>query len=281
MTIATNNGVPLIRDGKVVTSCSCCGGWFCYSPAAGACCNGTQCRVVQQCDCDTENGEVWFGAGTTCAGGACCNGTSCRIVERCGCDTENGEVFKGFGTVCDPNPCCLDSSGNPCGLLPNAGRPSNVYLTISGTGSVTLNRTYELTWSQQDFGWRNDRNSQGFLEDPIVRYGDSPCSRASAFGGCLPVENSPSFRVSMYVQVISPNNYQIVASYEDYVYLPFGACNCTRWSVFGGFSNFPLCWGCDPSTGDSITGSIASYQASHGEVQQQNPVAILSVNPLP
>ena len=30
MTIATNNGVPIIRDGKVVTDCGCCGGWYCF-----------------------------------------------------------------------------------------------------------------------------------------------------------------------------------------------------------------------------------------------------------
>lgn len=33
MTIATNNGVPIIRDGKVVTDCGCCGGWYCCPPA--------------------------------------------------------------------------------------------------------------------------------------------------------------------------------------------------------------------------------------------------------
>lgn len=30
MTIATNNGVPIIQGGKIVTDCSCCGGWSCY-----------------------------------------------------------------------------------------------------------------------------------------------------------------------------------------------------------------------------------------------------------
>lgn len=30
MTIATNNGVPIIQGGKIVTDCACCGGWSCY-----------------------------------------------------------------------------------------------------------------------------------------------------------------------------------------------------------------------------------------------------------
>lgn len=33
MTIATNNGVPIIQNGKFVTSCACCGGWYCCPPA--------------------------------------------------------------------------------------------------------------------------------------------------------------------------------------------------------------------------------------------------------
>lgn len=41
MTIATNNGVPIIRDGKVVTSCSCCGGWSCRSRF----CDGLECLL--------------------------------------------------------------------------------------------------------------------------------------------------------------------------------------------------------------------------------------------
>jgi len=240
------NGSLLVKSGSLQTTCACCG-WSCYAPDAGACCDGAECRVVQQCDCDTENGEV----------------------------------FKGVGTVCSPNPCCLDLNGNPCGLLPNAGRPDNIYLTISGTGSVTLNRTFSLTWSQQDFAWVNYRNSQGFIESPIVRYGDSSCSRVSPFGGCLPQENSPSFRANIAVQITSLNTYRIVAQYDDYSYLPYGACNCTTWSVLGAFNNVPQCWGCDPSYGDSITGSIGSFQNSHGEVQQQNPIAVLSANPLP
>lgn len=216
-----------------------------------------------------------------CKEGACCNGTTCTVKPQCQCDAAAGEVFKGVGTVCSPNPCCRDPSGTSCLALPNAGRPDNVYLTISGTGSVTLNRTFSLTWSQQDFAYVNNRNSEGFLEVPIVRYGDSPCSRVSSFGGCLPQETSPPFRASMMVQIITPNTYRIVANYEDYSYLPYGACNCSSWGVIGGFSNFPQCWGCDTSYGDSITGSIGSFQVNHGEVQQQNPVAVLSTNPLP
>lgn len=32
--IATNNGVPIIQGGKIVTDCSCCGGWYCYNACA-------------------------------------------------------------------------------------------------------------------------------------------------------------------------------------------------------------------------------------------------------
>lgn len=72
MTIATNNGVPIIQNGNFVTSCACCG-WTCYAPDAGACCNGTQCRVVQQCDCNAAAGEVFKGVGTTCSPNPCCD----------------------------------------------------------------------------------------------------------------------------------------------------------------------------------------------------------------
>lgn len=57
-------------------SCSkCCGGLKCYVPADthGACCklDGT-CSIEAECDCDTENGEV-FSVGLECedAKGVC------------------------------------------------------------------------------------------------------------------------------------------------------------------------------------------------------------------
>ena len=62
MTIATNNGVPIIRDGKVVTSCSCCG---------GACCNGTTCSVKPEDQCNAAAGEVFKGVGTVCSPNPC------------------------------------------------------------------------------------------------------------------------------------------------------------------------------------------------------------------
>jgi hypothetical protein len=69
MTIATNNGVPIIRSGSIVTTCACCG-WSCYAPDAGACLSqgetGWSCRVAQQCECDAESGEVFLGQGVSC-----------------------------------------------------------------------------------------------------------------------------------------------------------------------------------------------------------------------
>jgi hypothetical protein len=31
MTIATKNGVPIIKGGSIATGCGCCGGWYCYT----------------------------------------------------------------------------------------------------------------------------------------------------------------------------------------------------------------------------------------------------------
>jgi hypothetical protein len=138
MTIATNNGVPIIRDGKVVTSCSCCGGWFCYSPTAGACCNGTQCRVVQQCDCDTEAGEVFKGVGTVCSPnpcvGRCCDQTGyCQEGSEQDC-IGAGKVWQ-QGGVCEPNTC-----PRPCGCTGNEFVPSQIVLSVSNAAFVQFFR---------------------------------------------------------------------------------------------------------------------------------------------
>ena len=60
----------------------CCGvGWSCYAPDAGACCNGTTCLVVQQCDCDPTAGQIFQGIGTTCSPNPC----------DCLCDIDGSE----------------------------------------------------------------------------------------------------------------------------------------------------------------------------------------------
>lgn len=66
--IATKNGVPIIKDGKLATSCGCCG---------GACCNGTTCTVKPQEECNAAAGEVFKGVGTVCDPNPClCCGTT-------------------------------------------------------------------------------------------------------------------------------------------------------------------------------------------------------------
>jgi hypothetical protein len=46
MTIATNNGVPIIQGGKIVTDCSCCGGWYCYDERCSLCGPGDVSSIV-------------------------------------------------------------------------------------------------------------------------------------------------------------------------------------------------------------------------------------------
>ena len=58
--------------------------------------------------------------------GACCNGTQCRVVQQGDCDTAAGEVFKGVGTVCDPNPCAI------CSCSPDFPLPSAFRMSWSG-----------------------------------------------------------------------------------------------------------------------------------------------------
>jgi hypothetical protein len=139
MSIATNNGVPIIRSGSIVTTCTCCG-WSCYAPDAGACCDGTNCRVVQQCDCDTENGEVFKGIGTTCEPNPCV-GRCCQVNGNCEdgitaaeCAERNGYGFAA-GTTCISNPCPI-----PC-CTGESRIPSSVSLRVV-TGSVS--RTDQL-----------------------------------------------------------------------------------------------------------------------------------------
>lgn len=131
MTIATNNGVPIIRSGSIVTTCACCG-WSCYAPDAGACCDGTNCRVVQQCDCDTENGEVFKGVGTVCSPNPCLTGRcclpdgSCLITDLQNCASLGGDFCLGAES-CDFSPCL-------CRFSDNEQYPSAATLSASGLG---------------------------------------------------------------------------------------------------------------------------------------------------
>jgi hypothetical protein len=51
MTIATKNGVPIIKDGSVAQNCGCCGGWSCFGPTdkTGCCDNYASYRVTVAC----------------------------------------------------------------------------------------------------------------------------------------------------------------------------------------------------------------------------------------
>lgn len=46
-----------------------------------------------------------------CKEGACCEGTTCTVMAQCQCQGA-GKVFKGVGTTCSPNPCgcCADGT---------------------------------------------------------------------------------------------------------------------------------------------------------------------------
>jgi hypothetical protein len=135
------NGALLVKGGSLQTTCTCCG-WSCYAPDAGACCDGTECRVVQRCDCDTENGEVFKGVGTTCGGiacSSCCewNGTSfvctSKTQEQC---AESGGIYR-------PIPCSGTSPCLPCDVccydFPNT---LNLEVSINVQDLVIGGRTF-------------------------------------------------------------------------------------------------------------------------------------------
>lgn len=157
MSIATNNGSVILKSGGIAQNCTCCGGWFCYSPTAGACCNGAQCRVTQQCDCNAAAGQVFKGIGTTCTGSA----------------------------------CCRDASGASCFGLTPFPYPQNLYLRIANTGSVTLNRTFTLEFT----AFASGSGGQYSIYSPNARIGSKACSFTGFAGGCSQVQQNPVFSV--------------------------------------------------------------------------------------
>jgi hypothetical protein len=217
--------------------------------------------------------------------GACCSVTSCDIRPECQCVEAAGEVFKGVGTVCSPSPCCVDASGTPCTSLPNGGRPNVVSLTISGTGSVTLNRTFTLTWNASAFRYENAP-----FPGEIVRIGTKCTEGCGSASSCRPL--NPELRA--YITVDS--FWRIGGSYQDYWKLPDFRYNqgcdnssfpVSSFPLYGGFfalSSLEIrCRLCDPSYGGVVAGGFVNpYQSSHGEVVESIPTtATLSANPLP
>ena len=53
-----------------------------------------------------------------CKEGACCQGTTCTVMPQCQCQG-TGTTFKGEGTVCTPNPClcCTNGEIHPSSLI--------------------------------------------------------------------------------------------------------------------------------------------------------------------
>lgn len=212
-----------------------------------------------------------------CKEGACCNGTTCSVKPQCQCNAAAGEVFKGVGTVCSPNPCCRDSSGVLCTSLPNGGWPNSLSVTISGTGSVTMNRTFQLTWSES----RQIYESTADFLTTFVRQGAVPCAYNAFLGGCTEVESSPSFRA----RVTLNKNQTLNFNFQDYGAPGTSGCGCGGFFGTAQFSqSFSIpCWACSGSQfvpTASISGDILP---THGEVTQTTPIATLArdANPLP
>lgn len=59
----------------------------------------TQCDGIGAC-C----GKTAYGSPT----GNIDDATTCRMVHECECDTDAGDVWHGAGTSCNPNPCCCE-----------------------------------------------------------------------------------------------------------------------------------------------------------------------------
>lgn len=215
-----------------------------------------------------------------CKEGACCNGTTCSVKPQCQCNAAAGEVFKGVGTVCSPNPCCRDSSGVLCTSLSNGGWPNSLSVTISGTGSVTMNRTFQLTWNESRQIYENTTDLSG----DVVRQGVADCSYPAFPFGCTAPEPTPSLRA----RVTLNKNLALNFSFQDYFYLSPGVpnpigCGC---GTFVGSAQFPSfsvpCWACGDSQFVPIA-SIANMLMTQGEVTQTTPIATLAraANPLP
>ena len=93
---------------------------------SGACCDGADCTVLTQFECDAIPGSTWLGDGSTCDGclapnaGACClqeglRGASCIVTDPVSCEGLGGD-WQGSGTDCtacipppQPGACCLVS----------------------------------------------------------------------------------------------------------------------------------------------------------------------------
>lgn len=104
-----------------------------------------------------------------CREGACCNGFVCEVKPQCQCDTANGFIFEGVGTTCnEPSPCrppclagCLDlptqvvftvtgpeESGDPWGNDPSS--PESWELEPGEFNSPRITKTRSITFSAVD-----------------------------------------------------------------------------------------------------------------------------------
>ena len=98
----------------------------------GACCDGPDCSLVTQVECESISGSTWLGANSTCDdclainNGACClneefrGASNCIITDPVNCEDLGGD-WQGSGTDCtacvpppQPGACCLVSG---CALM--------------------------------------------------------------------------------------------------------------------------------------------------------------------
>ncbi|HCA39683.1 MAG: right-handed parallel beta-helix repeat-containing protein [Phycisphaerales bacterium] len=93
----------------------------------GACCDGLNCTLVTEAECDAVLGGQWLGDGSSCEDclsideGACCladglRGAGCVITDQWDCLNNVGGEWMGYGTdctACIPPPqqgaCCMPS----------------------------------------------------------------------------------------------------------------------------------------------------------------------------
>jgi hypothetical protein len=91
----------------------------------GACCyaDGTCANDVEQGDCESEFGAVWYN-GLSCSEvtcpdprGACCNGSGgcLQLQTQSFCETTLGGIYAGHGTNCDDGVCDLGACCFPAG----------------------------------------------------------------------------------------------------------------------------------------------------------------------
>ena len=157
MTIATKNGVPIIKDGAIASNCVCCGDWYCFSQTCLSRIATVRARISQSPpvrDSEVAGGNPWF-AGVL-LGDSLQNGFAAFAATEAEARIEFARLFNSFSASPIPFPDFRYSSygtrttpfGDWVNLSTNATSgpcvPCSYGATVSGT--TPGGRTYTFDW---------------------------------------------------------------------------------------------------------------------------------------